>query len=50
MIVSPYGVFENGVQGLRLCIAGMPEKDMDSLEIVARVIKDEAKFKSTDLC
>lgn len=43
IIVSPYGIFENGVQGLRLCIAGVPEKNMDSLEIVAEVIKDEAE-------
>lgn len=40
ILVSQYVISEDELQGLRLCISGVPEKDIDALEIVIKVIKD----------
>lgn len=41
IFVSPYLISDDEPQRLRLCIAGVPEKDMDALEIVIKIIKDK---------
>ncbi|MEY8356370.1 PLP-dependent aminotransferase family protein [Lachnospiraceae bacterium 54-53] len=43
ILVSPYHNADDGRQGLRLCIAGVPEKDMESLSVVIMVMKEEIK-------
>ncbi len=40
ILVSPYVTSGEEAQGLRLCISGVHEKDIDVLEIVIKVIKD----------
>lgn len=44
IMVSRYGIFDNEAQGLRLCIAGVPEKNLNSLETMLNVIKEEKKI------
>lgn len=41
ILVSPYHNFESGLQGLRLCIAGVSEDELNALEVVIDVIKEE---------
>ncbi|WP_097002776.1 PLP-dependent aminotransferase family protein [Lacrimispora amygdalina] len=41
ILVSQYLISEDGLQGLRLCIAGVSEKDLNALEDVIEVIKEE---------
>lgn len=43
ILVSQYLISEDGLQGLRLCIAGVSEKDLNALEVVIEVIKGEMK-------
>ncbi|MCO7126455.1 PLP-dependent aminotransferase family protein [Sporolactobacillus shoreicorticis] len=41
IIVSRYGILDKEAQGLRLCIAGVPEKELDSLETMLKIIREE---------
>ncbi len=43
ILVSQYAISGDESQGLRLCISGVREKDIDALEIVIKIIKDNLK-------
>lgn len=41
ILVSQWHTCSDEPQGIRLCIAGISEKDMDALKIILRIIKEE---------
>ena len=48
ILVSHYVISDEEPQGLRLCISGVPERDMNALENVIRIIKDNLHERITD--
>ncbi len=41
ILVSLWHTLSDEPQGIRLCIAGVPEKDLDILKIIVKIIKEE---------